>query len=162
MPSFKKSLSPTSPTCSHLSGYSCGSKDSQSGAGRVWSFLPLSPPRGLDLKAQPWKWWSNTQGGFLGRGPGGGLMWGGSRGGATVTLSGGLHHFHVHQVPGQSRDSTGIWVLPDCTSGRISWETGVTVAPCGRTLEAKVSEYSAARAPLEVAILGKSGPTHQH
>ena len=47
----------------------------------------------------------------------------------------------MHWVPGQSRDSIGIWVRPDCSSWRISWENrGVTVAHCGgRTLEAKLS-----------------------
>ena len=30
--------------------------------------------------------------------------------------------FHVHQVPGQSEVSIGIWVKPDCSSWRTSWE----------------------------------------
>ena len=47
----------------------------------------------------------------------------------------------MHWVPGQSRDSIGIWVRPDCSSWRISWENrGVTVAcRAGRTLEPMVS-----------------------
>ena len=49
--------------------------------------------------------------------------------------------FHVYWVPGQSWDSIGIWVRPDCSFQRISWgKKGVTVARCGgKTLEAKVS-----------------------
>ena len=30
----------------------------------------------------------------------------------------------MYWVPGQSRGSTGIWVRPDCSSWRISWERG--------------------------------------
>ena len=30
--------------------------------------------------------------------------------------------FHMHWVPGKSRDSIGIWVRPDFRSWRISWE----------------------------------------
>ena len=47
--------------------------------------------------------------------------------------------FHVHWVPGQSRDSKGIWVRPACGSWRISWENRGGLAYCaGSTLEAKV------------------------
>ena len=46
---------------------------------------------------------------------------------------------HVHWVLGQSNDSIGIWLRPDCSSWRISWENRVSVACCGGTiLEAKV------------------------
>ena len=55
------------------------------------------------------------------------------------TLEKAYTGFHMHWVPGQSRDSTGICVRPVCGSWRISWENGVTVARCERTLEAKVS-----------------------
>ena len=70
--------------------------------------------------------------------------------------------FHVHWVPGQSRDSTGIWVRPTCRSLRISWENGATMACCrGRTIEAMVLGIIISENPPEVTILEKSDPTHQ-
>lgn len=55
-----------------------------------------------------------------------------------------------------------MWVRPACSSwDDLLGQQGVTVAPCrGRTLEAKSQEESAC-APPEVAIMEKSGPTHQ-
>ena len=47
--------------------------------------------------------------------------------------------------------------------GGPSGKTGVNVACSGgRTLEAKLSGIFSSCLSLEVAILGKSGPTHQH
>ena len=66
-------------------------------------------------------------------------------------------------VPGQSKVSIGIWVRPDCSSWRTSWENGVNVACCGgRALEAKLLGIFSSCFSLVVAIVGKSGPTHQH
>ena len=39
----------------------------------------------------------------------------------TPFLKGTLD-FHVHWVPGQCKVSIGIWVKPDCSSWRTSWE----------------------------------------
>jgi len=61
----------------------------------------------------------------------------------------------VHRVPGQSRDSIGIWVRLACSYWRIFWENrGVTVAHCGgKTLEAKVSGIIISVNSSGVAIL---------
>ena len=50
----------------------------------------------------------------------------------------GAHKVLHALVPGQSRDSIGTWVGPDCISWMI-WENELTVACCGgRTLDAKI------------------------
>ena len=68
----------------------------------------------------------------------------------------------MHWVPGQGEVSIGIWVKPDCSSWRTSWENRVNVAFCeGGTLKAKLSGIFSSCLSLEVAILGKYGPTHQ-
>ena len=47
--------------------------------------------------------------------------------------------FHVHWVPGQSKVFIGIWVKPDCSSWRTSWEKwGKHGFLWGRTLEEKL------------------------
>ena len=71
--------------------------------------------------------------------------------------------FHVHWVPGKSRGSIGIWVGPDCSAWRISWENREwlwLVVGKGHWKHSSW-EYTSACVSLEVAILGKSGPTHQ-
>ena len=71
----------------------------------------------------------------------------------------------MHWVPGQSKVSIGIWVRPDCSSWRTSWENrGDCGLLCRKDNGSKAlgSEYSAVCLSLEVAILGKYGPTYQH
>ena len=69
----------------------------------------------------------------------------------------------MHWVPGQSRGIIGIWATPDYSSWRISWENrGLWFIVGEGYWRQRSQEYSSGCVPLEKAILGKSGPTHQH
>ena len=71
--------------------------------------------------------------------------------------------FYVHRVPEQIRDSLRIWVRPICRSWSVSWESkGQLWFVLGtRHWRQRCWEYSLVCPPLEVAILEKSGTTHQ-
>ena len=73
---------------------------------------------------------------------------------------------------GWGRASKGIWVRPDCSSWKISWENGVgghcdsvVAEDFWRQRSQRSRECSSVFVLLEnrfSQILGKPGPTHQH
>ena len=71
--------------------------------------------------------------------------------------------FYVYWFPGQNIGSIGIWVGPDCSSWRISWENrGWLWLILGKGhWRQSFQEYSSACVSLGVAIFGKSSSTHQ-